>query len=674
MTATLERPAVQRASGSAQISRVPYLPGLDGLRALAVVAVIVYHANKEWLHGGFLGVEVFFVISGYLITLLLIGEHERHGDINLRQFWLRRFRRLLPALFVMMGLLAIYLAVGFTRARGQVRGDFLGGIFYGSNWYQIWVGQGYTAANAFVPLRHLWSLAVEEQFYLIWPLVMIAILRGGRERLPRVALWLFGIAVAVTIAVAVLFHPGDMATECGPDATAGYWNIAGRCISTNDALYLSTFTRSTGLLLGAAFAMVWRPMAIMRGPLRRRSGMLDLVGVVGIGLVAVMTWKIFLSDFGRDFGVRFDPWLFRGGLFFTGVATLMMIAAVTHRDSRLGRLLGNPVINWVGTRSYGLYLYHWPIFQIIRREAGAALSLGEFVGAMVIAGALTEASYRLVETPIRKGRFGEWLRGERTPRSSERRRPVVLAGAGLAALVGFATVSIAIAPNRCVGDIECSLVEAGSAADVVPSLPTPTSTQSSVDTTVAESTGPTSTLGAGETIPPTVATTTAVPTSTTPPPPAPPLAIGESVMAGAVAQLQAGGFQVNAAKSRGPSDTLNAVVAYRDAGFVGDVLVIQLGTNGRVSDESYDAVVAAVPPDTRVYFLTVFAPRDYTDGNNERISSLPSRYPNVQIIDWSQVAPTTALCSDLVHIACGGGAATAYANMIFDAVGIPRPG
>ena len=153
------------------------------MRALAVAAVMIYHANHGWLPGGFLGVEVFFVISGYLITLLLIGEHERDGRISLRQFWLRRFRRLLPALCVMLSALAIYMSVTAMRARGRTRGDFIGAIAYGSNWYQIFVGQGYSAGEAFVPLRHLWSLAVEEQFYLLWPLVMWLLLRRGRAAL-----------------------------------------------------------------------------------------------------------------------------------------------------------------------------------------------------------------------------------------------------------------------------------------------------------------------------------------------------------------------------------------------------------------------------------------------------------------------------------------------------------
>jgi peptidoglycan/LPS O-acetylase OafA/YrhL len=196
-------PDVARAGSGpdrAHISRVPYLPGLDGMRALAVVAVMVYHANSTWLPGGFLGVEMFFVISGYLITLLLIAERERDYTVSLGQFWMRRARRLLPALFVMMFLLTVWTALFEREALGQLRGDVLAGTFYVSNWYQVWVGLGYTATGDFAPLRHLWSLAVEEQFYLFWPLVMILLLgRGGTRRIASAALWLFGAALLITV-------------------------------------------------------------------------------------------------------------------------------------------------------------------------------------------------------------------------------------------------------------------------------------------------------------------------------------------------------------------------------------------------------------------------------------------------------------------------------------------
>jgi peptidoglycan/LPS O-acetylase OafA/YrhL len=450
-----------------QLSRVPYLPGLDGMRALAVVAVMIYHANHTWLPGGYLGVEVFFVISGYLITLLLIGEHERAGHVDLKQFWARRAKRLLPALYMMMALLMIYMAFFFRRAMGQVRGDIISGLLYSANWYQIWVGQGYTAANLFVPLRHLWSLAVEEQFYIVWPLVMVLFLRRGRSRLPQIALWLFGTAVLITLVTAVLFQGGDVPATCAPDAMNGYWMVGGRCISINDTLYLSTFTRAGGLMLGAAFAMIWRPVAIMRGPMRRKAPLLDLLAVLALAGLAWLTYSMYLSKSGVETGVRFNPWLFRGGLFVVGMLTLLVIAAVTHQRALTGKLLGNPVLNWVGTRSYGLYLYHWPIYQIIRKEAGVDLDLWQFSIAMVLTVILTEASYRIIETPIRKHGVRRWLNGTAGHRHDPvRHRRAVSIGAVFTVLLGFSVFSVATAENQCVSDVECSLADADAARRV----------------------------------------------------------------------------------------------------------------------------------------------------------------------------------------------------------------
>jgi peptidoglycan/LPS O-acetylase OafA/YrhL len=396
-------PVPTASSGTAR-PRLGYLPGLDGMRALAVVAVMVYHANPDWLPGGFLGVEVFFVISGYLITLLLLVEFDASGRIALGRFWSRRARRLLPALFVLLFLVLVVTALFRADTMGRVRGDLVAGFAYVSNWYQIWTAQGYAAAGDFAPLRHLWSLAVEEQFYLVWPLVMVALLRRRDRWTPAlVAAWLFTIAVLVTIVVAVLHHSGRIA-DCAATPEA-YWVLGDRCLPRADALYLSTITRSSGLLLGAALAFMWRPEALARGPIRRNGGLLDLIGVVGLATLAVLAWRLhFMTPDGAD------DVLFRGGFLFTDIATLVVIAAVTHPAARLGTALGIVPLRWIGTRSYGLYLYHWPIYQLIRKVAGNRLTFGEFVVATVLTVLIAEASYQFLERPIRTGEMRFWLR------------------------------------------------------------------------------------------------------------------------------------------------------------------------------------------------------------------------------------------------------------------------
>ncbi|NND76296.1 MAG: acyltransferase, partial [Ilumatobacter sp.] len=423
----------------AHISRVPYLPGLDGMRALAVIAVMLYHANPSWLPGGFLGVEMFFVISGYLITLLLIAERERTYRISLTKFWLRRARRLLPALFVLMGLLTIWTALFERDALGQLRGDVISGFFYVSNWYQVWVGLGYTSSGDFAPLRHLWSLAVEEQFYLVWPLVMIAVLgRSGTRRVATSSRWLFLGAIGITILVGVLYHPGPVGEPAQtPEA---YWWLGDRAISKLDTLYLSTIARAGGLLLGSAFAMVWRPYAVVRGPLGRRGRTFDVVALLALVGFGWLCWTLHLVDVNGA-----DGRLFRGGLFASGVLTLAIIAAVSHRGAVANRVLGNRVLVWIGVRSYGLYLYHWPIYQIIRNVAGNRLRPHEFVLAMIATVIITDLSYRYVETPIRTGRFTAQVRRLRRSRSPRPRR-IAFAGVAITAVLSlFAGVALATA-------------------------------------------------------------------------------------------------------------------------------------------------------------------------------------------------------------------------------------
>ena len=404
-----------------------YLPGLDGLRALAVVAVVVYHADPDWLPGGFLGVEVFFVLSGYLITLLLLVEFDHHGRIDLGRFWLRRAKRLLPALFVLLFLVLVVTAVFRADALGRLRGDLVAGLTYVSNWYQIWTAQGYAAAGEFAPLRHLWSLAVEEQFYVVWPLVMIVLLRHRSGWSPAlVAAWLTTIALLISVGVGLLHHSGRIG-ECAvtPDA---YWSLGERCLPIADALYLSTITRAGGLLLGAALAFLWRPDALARGPIRRHGLMLDVIGVMGLVTLGVLAWRLhFVTPDGAD------DVLFRGGFWFTDIATLVVIAAVAHPTARLGRVLGLRPLRWVGTRSYGLYLFHWPIYQLIRKVAGNPLSVEQFVIAMAITVLVTELSYRFVEQPIRTGEWRFWAR--RIWHQDEPTARLVLGSAAVACLI-----------------------------------------------------------------------------------------------------------------------------------------------------------------------------------------------------------------------------------------------
>jgi peptidoglycan/LPS O-acetylase OafA/YrhL len=651
------------------ISRVPYLPGLDGMRALAVVAVMVYHANSDWLPGGFLGVEMFFVISGYLITLLLISERERTYRISLRHFWLRRARRLLPALFTMMFFVTVWTAIFKNEALGALRGDVIAGFFYVSNWYQIWEGLGYTAAGDFAPLRHLWSLAVEEQFYLFWPVVMIFLLgRNGTRQVAAVSRWLFVAAVAITVAVALLYYPGPIAEpNVTPDA---YWWLGDRPIAKIDTLYLGSVSRLSGILLGSAFAMVWRPLAIVRGPLRSKGRLFDgvaLLSIVGFGWLCWNTYLVTPSGA--------DPFLFRGGLFLAGLATLAIIAAVTHRGAYANRLLGNPLFRWIGTRSYGLYLYHWPIYQMIREVAGNKLTFGEFVFALLLTMIVTEASYRLVETPIRQGRFSVRWRGifagaRRGPKLAATGAIAVTAVGGL--FVGAVLLTAPLERNEIAqaldagGEFTTDLL----AVDDIPVASSTTSTSTTTTppaTTVAEVVDPVLDPAGSvvpvvsappTTVPPTTVPPTTVAPTTTPPapvaqlgvvssldglaplaiPPAesgfPLVALGDSVMLGAAEELQARGFQVDALQSRQMNAFVPTMQTLKDNGTFGSVVVVHLGTNGGFSQQTLDAMLATVADVPVVLLLTGKADRGWIADNNAKLRAVPATHPNVTVVDW----------------------------------------
>jgi len=643
------------------LSEVPYLPGLDGMRALAVIAVMVYHANPAWLSGGFLGVEVFFVISGYLITLLLMSEWERTDGISLTGFWARRARRLLPALFLMLFLLLTYSWIFKWDTLGKLRGDLLSSVFYVTNWYQIWVGQGYAATNDFVPLRHLWSLAVEEQFYLVWPIVMLLTLRRtGTRRLARVAAVLVAIALAITIATALLYQRGRIG-ECSVTPEA-YWTLGERCIDKANALYLSTITRSSGLLLGAAFAMVWRPVAIMRGPLRRANRALDVVGVVGLVVLALLNWQLhFLTAEGAD------PWLFRGGFLWTSIATLMVIAAVTHRRTMVSRGLSIRPLLWVGTRSYGLYLFHWPIYQIIREVAGNVLTLTEFVIAIAITIVITELSYTFVETPIRRRELG--IRWRSWTRSLDPLSRLMVRNAvfGVAVLVVLGALFLSLA------DLKLNEVEQAS-ADNQDSITSFDEILGGGDASAAQPDAATTTVPqAPVATEPNATTTTSTSTTTTTTLPAEPvdyLAIGDSVMLGAADVLSGRGYVVNAEVSRQMIDMVPLFEQLGEQDLFGDPVVIHLGTNGPITRETLDALLAPLSDVPNVIMLNVRANRAWTAENNAILAARDSPNDNIILIDWaskSNECPGNCFAADGIHLNATG--AEYYADLIGDWTG-----
>ena len=614
------------AWGTRRGPNVPYIPGLDGLRAIAVVAVMVYHADPRWLHGGFLGVEVFFVISGYLITLLLVAERERTGEVSLRTFWLRRARRLLPALFLMLLLLVVWCSL-FERDRlGMLRGDVVAGVAYVSNWFQVWTGSSYTSTFAFAPLRHLWSLAVEEQFYLVWPLVMTLLLRRLRRgTLPALAFWFSAAAGAVAIVTAQVYRPGPIGSFA--ETPGQYLELFGRHVLRTDFLYLGTLTRSSGLLLGAALAMVWRPWSLVRRGMQRSTGLYDTLGAVALVAIGWMMWT-FRTVVRGDTEHAYD-FLYRGGLLLVGVASVVVIMAVTKPRSWLGRyVIGNPLFVWVGTRSYGMYLYHWVVFQLWRKSAGTPLEVREFVGLMIITVVVTELSYRFVEIPVRTGAVTSLWRRLRDPGNLTDReaRSRWFAGAVVVAVLPVFALGSLVTARVVPDDITANLEDNEDAVVTIPTI------------------APAPTLAPGQ-------TTVPMPT-TSPPKIIDVLAVGDSVMLGSARKLKAKGLTVDAAKNRQPLDALPILNYYRSTKELGETVVLHLGTNGTTKEAIFERLMKPLADVDKVIVLTVRVPtREYETINNKIIYALPTRFPNVRVLDWFTISKSHPewFASDKVH-------------------------
>ena len=630
-----------------------YMPSLDGIRALSVLAVIIYHANKMWLPGGFLGVEVFFVISGYLITLLLLAESEKNGSISLKEFWWRRARRLLPALWVVVLGVVVFAALFQREMLGTLRGDVIAALLYGFNWFQIWVGTSYFTSFEFVPLRHLWSLAVEEQFYLIWPVVMLIVAKFGKRRLPIVSAVFFGLAVILAIYTALVYQPGTI-SNIG-DTPNQFMSLFGQSVSRIDFLFLGTLTRSSGLLLGAALAIWWRPWLLQNS----RAGankLFDFIGIGGLAALALMMWRFQTVIEGTDEGTVGYDFLFRGGFFLTDLASLAVIAAAVHPSSKiLARSLSNPVLVWLGRRSYGFYLFHWPVFQFYRRFAGKGLTPYEFVVLVLFALALTELSYRYIETPVRQGAVSRWWAEFRQPAFGaqlvRRQRRIVLA-AFASLLPVFGVVSLATAGVQ-LDEIAQNLSDnEGNTVDVLGGG------QSDEDVVAATAS--------------TIAGQIATATTTLDGQPIDVLAIGDSVMLGAANVLTDRGVTVDAVKSRPYRQALEIANYMKSVNRLGSVVIIHLGTNNTVDETTLDEIMVPLKDVPLVLFVTVHVPSEVRQNtNNRRINELTSRYENVKVLDWYSIALAHPeyLYSDKIHIRPEG--QKVYADLMMQAIGRP---
>lgn len=612
--------------------RLRYLPGLDGLRALAVIGVLLYHAEVPWAPGGFLGVEMFFAISGYLITALLLGERLGSGTIVLRDFWMRRARRLLPALYLFLAATAVYAVLFLPHDLVQLRGDLVAALLYVTNWFFIFHDQSYFAFTGRPPLlQHLWSLAVEEQFYLFWPLVFGGLLKvwGSRRDRTRLLAAVAGGAVASTLLMAILYHPGQDPTR----------------------VYYGTDTRAAGLLIGAALALVWSPWRLTPRITLGGRILLDVAGVAGVALLCVYMWKI----------TEFDTWLYRGGFALVSLTTALVVAVAAHPGADVGRrLLGVGVLRWIGIRSYGIYLWHFPIFMVTRPGLDQDLLSGYPLLSVRVAitFAIAEMSFRYVEQPIRHGALGRFWRG--LAESSHEYRTMVArrsAAIGAVSLLVAALVVVGLA-NGKPAPLPPGLENAAT-SDTTFRLPPPTASTAPPPSTAT-------------TDPPGTATSAvpgSTPASTTPTTVAPIAhftGIGDSVMLGAQSALQARfpGIYVNAAVSRQFPVAIDIAGQLAAAGRLGEGVIVHMGNNGLITEGQFDSLMDALRGARRVVVLTLQVPRRWEVPNNDIIRAGVKRYPNAVLLDWHHLGHANPgwFWEDGIHLRAGG--ARAYADLI----------
>ena len=594
-----------------------YLPGLDGIRALAVIGVMLYHGSFTWMSGGYLGVDVFFVLSGFLITTLILEEFDRRGTVSFKRFYIRRARRLLPALFLMLLVVALLAGFIYTDAASKVRADGIASIFYVANWWFIFADQSYFEFIGRPPLlKHLWSLSIEEQFYLIWPAIVFMLMKWrGRSMVLVIALVLAITSTAWMLALSV---------------ANGYPELA-----DPSRAYFGTDTHIMGLLVGAALAVVWRPGRL---PSKLQPGARGLL--TGIGIASLLITVFFFLQVGE-----FSPWMYRGGFLVLAIVVAVLIAMATHPALPFGAWLGTQPWRYIGQRSYGLYLWHWPIFMMLRPNLDVPLDgIANFLLRIGLTFAAAELSYRYVELPIRRGALGDFYHRWKEAVGNVKRRMTVQAATTMGVLlvsVGLAAGLLAAAPDASKfdalpADVAAALgIDDGGPTEVTIDSNEPTDGKKERDNGQMS-------------------------------------AIGDSVLLGAreVVQKFIPDSKIDADVARFPGAVLGRLRTLTRKDRLADIVVIHTGTNGVIPEDMMRDMLKEVEDYPKVIVVNVNVPRPWEGPNNKVIKKVVAEFPNAEIADWKSASENNPeyFVSDGVHLTQAG--QRAFAKLIKEATGL----
>ena len=633
-----QRPRTGGRGAHVRSSATRYIASIDGLRAFAVLSVIAYHMHLGWAPGGLMGVTVFFVISGYLINGLLVAEYERNGRIDLPGFWLRRVRRLFPA--VALSVVGIWAACALLSPLllSRMLPDIPSALLFYNNWWQIFHDVSYFEAwQASSPLKHFWSLAIEEQFYLIWPPVLALLFKKGAKK-SALAVLVAVLAVASAVEMGLLYEPAGDPSR----------------------VYYGTDTRAMSLLAGVFLTFVWPSSAFSErsGETgRARVVVMSIVGLAAlVGLVLTVRFTTGFSDFP-----------YRGGIALTTVLSALLVASLVVPGTVVDRLLSFAPFVWIGKISYGMYLWHYPIILLTTNPNAAAVTPW-YVHALQLALTIgiSAASYYLVENPVRRGAIGKWVRDLRAhkPRVGKRTAKVVVSGICFAALLAVAIHGTLNMPEQAREGLQAGQLTPEQLAELAERKEGSAEPSEDAPTDEPEPSGfdTLSDLGSfvvpddlhgeqrfnGEGLPI-----------------YDPLLIGDSVSLGAEAAF----YDVF------PNGHLDSVVSrniwespyddYADADQVGDIVVFCLGTNNAVEDWQIDEdLLSHVPGSKLVVMVNTRSYTDWVDYTNDAIAYTPERYPNVKVVDWYSASEghDEYFAGDGTHLTSDG--AAAYVELI----------
>lgn len=606
-----------------------YIPALDGLRALAVIAVVIYHMNATALQSGLLGVTIFFVLSGYLITGLLIREWSTTKKINLPQFWLRRVRRLFPAIvFVLLGTIVLT-GVFAPDMLTKLRNDIVAALLFFTNWWYIFQDVSYfEAMGAPSPVTHFWSLAIEEQFYLIWPPLLL-LLFSKRVKKRHIQLGLLVAAIASAAAMAILYSP-----QADPSR-----------------VYYGTDTRAFSLLIGAFLAFEFPP-ARVNGHGRQGFTARDRKIALGVGSAALAGILVMMVAVNG-----YSPFLYYGGIALLSLLAGALIITLADGRSPLARFFALRPLVWIGKLSYSIYLWHYPLLLLMNpRNFTGETPWFAYMGQALVILAVSAISYYVVETPLRKGAIGKAVKGIREKQLTVGEYALhhaVQLGAGCILAVAAVVCLIAVPPTATQQNTQLE------SAVVTPEAPPEDAPEAPEERTVEEMLASTE----GET-PADKARNTDF------------LLIGDSVSA-ALSDSDGYGYFGDAF----PRATLDAAIGRQlytakdvyqqhvDGGWNGPAVIFEVGTNGPATADDVREMVESVPPDKYVYLVNVRSPDPLQDVNNALLQQAADEHENVRIIDWhaASAGHDEYFDGDGTHLTAGDGC-QAYLALIAGAL------